>query len=174
MPGVAYTTGSSLDSDHKEIHFSLDYVSQITPSRLSAEILGVLTHETVHCYQYNAQSTCPGGLIEGIADYVRLKADLSPPHWSRSATGDWDAGYQTTGYFLEYLEGRFGEGLVRRVNEALRRDRYDEKKFWAGVCGGTVKQLWKDYGGWLEKGGKIGEEGEAQGVPKVEFENELR
>jgi hypothetical protein len=158
MPGVAYTTSMDLDVDHKEIHFSLDYIKQITPSRLNHEILGVLTHEMVHCYQYNAHGTCPGGLIEGIADYVRLKANLSPPHWSRSAEGEWDAGYQTTGYFLEYLEGRFGEGLVRRINEALRKERYDEKKFWAGICGGTVKALWKDYGIWLGKGGKSDKE----------------
>ncbi|PSS25579.1 hypothetical protein M430DRAFT_33235, partial [Amorphotheca resinae ATCC 22711] len=64
MPGVAYTTGSELDSDHKEIHFSLDYIhNAIPPSRTTAEIMGVLTHEMVHCYQYNAFGTCPRGLI---------------------------------------------------------------------------------------------------------------
>jgi hypothetical protein len=29
--------------------------------------MGVLVHEIVHCYQYDAKGTCPGGLIEGIA-----------------------------------------------------------------------------------------------------------
>lgn len=49
MDGVAYTTGSDLDSDHKEIHFSLDYIHKAIPaSRKANEIMGVLTHEMVH------------------------------------------------------------------------------------------------------------------------------
>ena len=49
MDGVAYTTGSDLDSDHKEIHFSLDYIHKAIPtSRKAHEIMGVLTHEMVH------------------------------------------------------------------------------------------------------------------------------
>ncbi|KAG0649204.1 hypothetical protein D0Z07_4491 [Hyphodiscus hymeniophilus] len=152
MPGVAYTTGSDLDSDHKEIHFSLDYIhNNIAFSRRTDEIMGVLTHEMVHCYQYNAFGTCPGGLIEGIADWVRLNAKLSPPHWKKEAGGKWDAGYQHTGYFLEYLENRFGEGLIRRMNEKLRIVRYDEKKFWTELCGRPVEQLWGDYATAVEK-----------------------
>ena len=145
MPGVAYTTGSDLDPDHKEIHFSLDYIHSISSERKTGEIMGVLTHEMVHCYQYNAFGSCPGGLIEGIADWVRLNANLSPPHWKKEATGKWDAGYQHTGYFLEYLEKRFGEGLIRRLNEKLRIERYEEKRFWTELCGRPVEQLWGDY-----------------------------
>jgi hypothetical protein len=146
MPGVAYTTGSELDSDHKEIHFSLDYIRSIAKTRKTEEILGVLTHEMVHCYQYNAFGTCPGGLIEGIADWVRLNANLSPPHWKQEGSGKWDAGYQHTGYFLQYLEDRFGVGLVRRMNEKMRIERYEEKRFWTELCGRPVEQLWGDYG----------------------------
>jgi hypothetical protein len=152
MPGVAYTTSSDLDSDHKEIHFSLDYInSSIPPSRKTDEIMGVLTHEMVHCYQYNAFGTCPGGLIEGIADWVRLNADLSPPHWKKEATGKWDAGYQHTGYFLEYLEQRFGAGTIRRMNEKLRIHRYEEKSFWTELLGRSVEHLWGDYSEAVEK-----------------------
>ncbi|KAK1728870.1 hypothetical protein CaCOL14_008646 [Colletotrichum acutatum] len=146
MGGVAYTTGSDLDDDHKEIHFSMSYIAGIPADRRTAEIMGVLTHEMVHCFQYNAHGTCPGGLIEGIADWVRLNADLSPPHWKRDATGNWDGGYQHTGYFLDYLEGRFGKGTVRRINEKLRTQRYKEKEFWTEIVGRPVEQLWKDYG----------------------------
>lgn len=113
--------------------------------------MGVLTHEMVHCYQYNAFGTCPGGLIEGIADWVRLNANLSPPHWKKEATGKWDAGYQHTGYFLEYLEKRFGERLIRRLNEKLRIEKYEEKRFWTELCGRPVEQLWGDYQEGIEK-----------------------
>ncbi|KAH8880640.1 PBSP domain-containing protein [Thozetella sp. PMI_491] len=145
MGGVAYTTGTELDDDHKEIHFSLGYINSISDERLAHEITGVLTHELVHCYQWNALGTCPGGLIEGIADWVRLNCDLSPPHWERKPGKDWDAGYQNTGYFLDYLEKRFGAGTVRRINEKLRSYRYEDKPFWTQLLGRPVQQLWGDY-----------------------------
>ncbi|KAJ9133764.1 BSP-domain-containing protein, partial [Coniochaeta hoffmannii] len=164
--GVAYTTGVELDpAHHKEIHFSLGYVASIRPDRLAAEIEGVLTHELVHCYQHNAQGTCPGGLIEGIADWVRLCCRLEPPHWKRETKGRWDGGYQHTAYFLEYLEGRFGEGTVRRINERLRGRRYEEKEFWTGLLGRPVEQLWGDY---VEKVRR--EEGEGGGNGTVNWE----
>lgn len=168
MPGVAYTTGNDLDSDHKEIHFSLDYIhSAISSSRKSDEIMGVLTHEMVHCYQYNAFGTCPGGLIEGIADWVRLNTNLGPPHWKREATGKWDAGYQHTGYFLEYLEQRFGKGTIRRMNEKLRIERYNEKRFWTELCGRPVEQLWGDYAETLRKEKEEGKVKADAGSPRT-------
>ncbi|KAG5922667.1 hypothetical protein E4U42_005410 [Claviceps africana] len=148
MGGVAYTTGSDLDDDHKEIHFALNHISPNTdPARAPAEIAGVLTHELVHCFQWNARGTCPGGLIEGVADWVRLHCGLEPPHWKRGEVPDkWDKGYQHTAYFLDYLEQtRFGCGFVRRLNEKLRLDEYDEKAFWFDLTGSTVGQLFEDY-----------------------------
>ncbi|KAK3906873.1 peptidase of plants and bacteria-domain-containing protein [Staphylotrichum tortipilum] len=148
MDGVAYTTGTALDNDHKEIHFSLNYINSIRPaSRLTDEITGVLTHELVHCYQWDAQGTCPGGLIEGVADWVRLNCDLSPPHWKRETEGSWDRGYQHTAYFLQYLEVRFGEGTVRRVNEGLRQRKYKAEYFWLELLGQSVDELYGDYVG---------------------------
>lgn len=147
MRGVAYTTGSELDNDHKEIHFSLRYIAGVKPKeRLADELKGVILHELVHCFQHNGFGTCPGGLIEGVADWVRLRAGLAPPHWKRHAEGDWDAGYERTAYFLEYLESRFGEGTVRRLNEKLRTQRYEEKPFWTEILGRSVQDLWTDYG----------------------------
>lgn len=147
MGGVAYTTGMDLDDDHKEIHLSLDYVAGINPAgRRAHEITGVLTHELVHCHQWNGQGAAPGGLIEGIADWVRLQCGLAPPHWNKKErSGKWDAGYQNTAYFLEYLEGRFGKGTARNLNEALRVGKYEEKAFWTGTLGRPVEQLWGDY-----------------------------
>ncbi|KAK2596779.1 hypothetical protein QQS21_006174 [Conoideocrella luteorostrata] len=145
MPGVAYTTGSELDNDHKEIHFALDHISNTSKTRTGSEIAGVITHELVHCLQWNAEGTCPGGLIEGVADWVRLNCDLAPPHWKKEVQEKWDAGYQHTAYFLEYLEGRFGDGFVRRLNEKLRVGKYHEAKFWPDLTGATVDNLFKDY-----------------------------
>ncbi|OAA56622.1 NADH-ubiquinone oxidoreductase [Niveomyces insectorum RCEF 264] len=150
MDGVAYTAGSELDSDHKEIHFSLGYIAGIAPraARAGVEIAGVLTHELVHCYQWSgAGNSAPGGLVEGVADWVRLRCALVPPHWKRepAAVGRWDGGYQHTAYFLDYLEHRAGDGTVRQLNEALRRQRYEEACFWPDLLGRPVAALWADY-----------------------------
>ncbi len=63
MPGVAHTTGAEV---YKEIHFNLDHIVN-SSSRAKDEIMGVLVHEMVHCYQYNGTGKAHGGLIEGVA-----------------------------------------------------------------------------------------------------------
>lgn len=174
--GVAYTTGTELDDDHKEIHLSLQYIQSCTsgPSAKADplhELLGVLTHELVHCYQHTAPKAAgsmprpPGGLIEGIADFVRLKAGLEPPHWKKPQSSadrakDWDAGYQHTAYFLAWIEDIFaGEGAVGMLNDRLLRVGYlgegkDEDKvspgFWEGLFDVRVETLWEKYGLWLD------------------------
>lgn len=161
MPGVAYTTGSDIDSDHKEIHFSTSYIEgQMHKDGFEKEVMGVITHEMVHCWQWNARGSCPGGLIEGIADFVRLRAGFVPPHWKKEAGGDWDAGYQHTGYFLDYLERRFGDGTVVKINETLRDRVYKEKTFWEECIGCAVDELWEEYGRHLKKEKEKEEDGQ--------------
>ena len=80
-----------------------------------------------------------------------MNSDLSPPHWRKEAGGKWDAGYQHTGYFLEYIEHRFGKGTIRRLNEKLRIKKYHEKQFWTELVGRPVEQLGGDYSDVLDK-----------------------
>lgn len=140
MPGVAYTIGSRT---HKEIHFSLNHINN-SAIRATDEIRGVLTHEMVHCYQYDAKGTCPGGLIEGVADWVRLHAGLGAPHWKEGRGEKWDAGYESTAYFLEWIEQQAGKGTVRNLNAALKDRRYDEAVF-QDLTGSSVHELWRLY-----------------------------
>ena len=144
MDGVAYTTGAELDGEHKEIHVALAYVAGVAPARRRDELLGMLVHEMVHVWQWDGRGAAPGGLIEGVADFVRLRAGLAPPHWRRGLEGEWDAGYAATGFFLAWLEERFGEGTVRRINQRLE-ERYEEDGFWKAVCGENVAELWRQY-----------------------------
>ncbi|KAL3480307.1 PBSP domain protein [Aspergillus californicus] len=180
--GVAYTTGKDLDNDHKEIHISLSYIEHCrSKADPLAELLGVITHELVHCYQYAAPRAsfdgkpgdsvprAPGGLIEGVADFVRLKAGLEPPHWTRPASAKerpekWDSGYQHTAYFLAWLEDvQTGKGAVGMLNDRLCRVGYiredkakNEKEgrtkdgFWKGLFGAEIDELWDQYGRWLD------------------------
>lgn len=107
----------------------------------------------MHCFQHNGRGRCPGGLVEGVADWVRLRARLAPPHWRRDARIQpeqrWDAGYEKTAYFLDWLEttrgGGDGAGAVRRINEALRVGPYERRAFWESLFGMTVEALWEEY-----------------------------
>ncbi|KAJ5188402.1 hypothetical protein N7491_004728 [Penicillium cf. griseofulvum] len=187
--GVAYTTGTELDDAHKEIHISLPYIQHCTsgPSTKDDplhELVGVLTHELVHCYQHTTPPSSPqdsnkdiprppGGLIEGIADFVRLKAGLEPPHWERPLSAaerppKWDMGYQHTAYFLAWIEDvRVGRGAVGMLNDRLLRVGYvDEEEgkdvgeqgigFWKGLFGVGVGELWEEYGQYLDSPTKVG------------------
>ena len=150
MDGVAYTTGLDLDDMHKEIHCSLHYLAsnRHDPIKFRHETLGVITHEMVHCFQHNCKGTAPGGLIEGIADYVRSKAALAPPHWKKTPEGrgdKWDAGYEKTAWFLEWLEAQRGAGMISRMNEFMGRCVYKEDEFWPELFGETIETLWERY-----------------------------
>jgi hypothetical protein len=169
MPGVAYTTGLDIDDDHKEIHFSTDYIAGIPEERREQEMLGVITHEMVHCWQWAANGTCPGGLVEGIADFVRLRAGFVPPHWKQEAGGDWDAGYQHTGYFLDWLEKEMGDGTVMGINDRLRNREYNEEGFWQHCCGDDVKKLWKRYCRSISNGSDVEKDDDETGGNDEQF-----
>jgi len=146
MPGVAHTTGAEV---YKEIHFNLDHIVN-SSSRAKDEIMGVLVHEMVHCYQYNGQGKAPGGLTEGVADWVRLRGGYTPPHWTERGGDKWDAGYETTGYFLEWIEGKYGFGIVKAMNLTLKDKVYDEEIFKEHTTK-KVKKLWALYNEYLEE-----------------------
>ncbi|KUI54978.1 hypothetical protein VP1G_02454 [Cytospora mali] len=154
MGGVAYTKGLDLDNDHKEIHISLNYIKNIKKAPEGAdgdttgayEIRGVLVHELVHCYQYTGKDSCPGGLVEGIADWVRLAARLGATHWRKDAIpAKWDQGYEKTAFFLDWLENVKGSGAVRKINEKLRVQKYEQSEFWVDLFGSDIDVLWKEY-----------------------------
>lgn len=111
-------------------------------------------HEIVHCYQYNAHNTAPSGIIEGIADLVRLYSALAPPHWNPKEKGTrWDAGYQHTAYFLAWLDRRYGDGHVgRNLNEGCKHGKWSDEIFFE-LTGEKVEDLWEKYVNEDEKSG---------------------
>ena len=134
--GVAFTSNN-------EIHVSARYINGYSRN-VKTEITGVLYHESTHIWQWNGngQST-PGGLIEGIADYVRLKAGYAPSHWVKPGQGDrWDQGYDVTARFLDYCNS-LRNGFVGELNKKLRTGY--SANFFVELLGKNVDQLWKDY-----------------------------
>lgn len=154
MDGVAYTTGMDIDDDHKEIHFSTDYIAGVNErskgKQNKQEILGVIRHEMVHCFQYNAFGGANGGLIEGIADWVRYKAGFRPPHWHRGEGNEWDDGYERTAYFLLWLEEQYGPETVPRINGWMKNRRYSDKLF-IDLFNEKPDELFKKYKKWCEE-----------------------
>jgi Peptidase of plants and bacteria len=78
------------------------------------------------------------------ADYVRLHAGLAPPHWHRRGGEHWDAGYDTTGYFLDWLEQQYHGEVVKQLNAAMNGVDYDEIIF-KTTTGHSVEELWGLY-----------------------------
>ncbi|XP_059313965.1 uncharacterized protein LOC132064842 [Lycium ferocissimum] len=135
IDGVAYTVND-------EIHVSARYIQSYSGD-VRREITGVLFHENTHVWQWNGNGRAPGGLIEGIADYVRLKAGLIPSHWVKPGQGDqWDQGYDVTARFLDYCNS-LKNGFVAQLNKKMRNGY--SNKFFVELLGKTVDQLWKEY-----------------------------
>ena len=140
---------------------------------LVSEVRGVLVHELTHSYQWSVNGV-PGGLIEGIsqipplpfslpmsvlrmlmegiADFVRLRAGLAPSHWKTSPVRKkWDQGYEVTAYFLEYIDREVYPGFVAFVNEwigqqTVKDGKYDEEEMFAEVMPGWDWDiLWEQY-----------------------------
>ena len=136
IDGVAFTSANG-------IHLSARYVGGYSSGDVKAEVTGVLYHEATHVWQWDGRGRANGGLIEGIADYVRLKAGYAPGHWVQPGQGDrWDQGYDVTARFLDYCAS-LKPGFVAQLN-AKMKDGYSDD-FFAQITGKSVQQLWRDY-----------------------------
>ncbi|GAA5914538.1 hypothetical protein JCM6882_000410 [Rhodosporidiobolus microsporus] len=153
--GVAHTCGSELDNDHKELHLSSSYLATVAHncggklSEIKHEVEGVLVHELVHAFQYDGKGSMPGGVIEGIADWVRDRVGLGALHWREDPSDDyiWDAGYSTTAYFFRWLSSHFDNPLlVPQLNLSMQKHTWDNgahlKKL---LKGKDVEELWRVY-----------------------------
>ncbi|GMI83688.1 hypothetical protein like AT2G15220 [Hibiscus trionum] len=133
--GVAFTVNN-------EIHVNANYLGNYTGD-LRREFNGVVYHEMTHVWQWDGKGQTPGGLIEGVADFVRLKANYIPSHWVQPGQGNrWDQGYDVTARFLDYCDG-LRHGFVAELNKKMRNS-YNAGYF-VKLLGKTVDQLWSDY-----------------------------
>lgn len=95
-------------------------------------------------WQWNGNLKAPSGLIEGIADYVRLKSGYIPGTWVEPGGGNWwDEGYDVTARFLDYLERSVRSGLVAELNRKMRNGYSDD--YFRQLMGKPVDELWAEY-----------------------------
>ncbi|KAL3730401.1 hypothetical protein ACJRO7_027419 [Eucalyptus globulus] len=132
---IAATAGS-------EIHFSANYLSKIQGDK--EEFTGVMYHEMTHVWQWDGRGNPSAGkVIEGIADFVRLRANLAPATWPRRGSGDsWGESSAVTAYFLDYCESQ-RNGFVAELNRKMR-DGYSDD-FFMQLLGRSADQLFSEY-----------------------------
>ncbi|GAY48633.1 hypothetical protein CUMW_113200 [Citrus unshiu] len=126
---------------NNELHIHDDYIQGIKGD-IKWDFNGVLFHEMAHIWQ-NGIGKARGEVIEGIADYVRLKANYIPPHWVKPGGGErWNQGYDVTARFLDYCN-RLRNGFVAELNKKIE-DGYSDRYF-VDLLGKNVDQLWREY-----------------------------
>jgi hypothetical protein len=132
MQGVAYATGN-------RIHISARWVTE------HPNDFGMVIHELTHLVQRYPRNRA-GWLVEGIADYVRLKhfePQLPLPRINFARARHTDS-YKTTAQFLIWLEAEKGADVVPRLHAALRGGRYTDALF-KEIAGKEVEALWADF-----------------------------
>lgn len=141
--GVANTVGS-------EIHLSADYIAgqPADTAALVREITGVLYHESTHVWQningdYGSDQFFRG-VIEGIADWIRLKSGFPSAGWQpRARGGNWYDGYTTTAYFLDWIDSTQKPNFVNELNQKMADPWSND--FFLQLVGRGVDELWQDY-----------------------------
>lgn len=138
MEGIAGTSGDSIAISAKWV-------------REHPDDQGMVIHELVHVIQAYPKYEHVW-LVEAIADYVRYfhfepKKDLGPIDVKKASYRD---GYGTTARFLAWAEKKYDKQLVRKLNQALRQTKYEDKLF-DDYTGKSLDDLWKEFVGTLKQ-----------------------
>lgn len=117
------------------------------------ETEGVLFHELVHGYQLEPQGIGSYGtnkvffaFIEGMADAVRADNGYFP-ETNRKSGGHWLDGYQTTGFFLQWLKTKDSDFLKKFNRSALEVVPWSFDGAIKHVLGDnySIDELWDEY-----------------------------
>lgn len=132
------------------INFSSRHIANYDdPDEALFEYRGVLLHETTHLYQWDAGG---GALVEGMADFVRIRAGHH--HLNRRGPGGaWTDAYTTSGFFFSWLAGPgyahpdgrapFDADIGWAINQHMK-DQWDPTLF-VEHFGEDVDTLWAEY-----------------------------
>jgi hypothetical protein len=144
MDGVAYCACSNNTCD--EMHLSSKYLRDVANGGgdLGHEIDGVIVHELTHIFQHMGGGA-PGWLIEGEADFVRFRAGYIPES-NRHPGGNYDDAYQTTAFFLDYVDAMH-QDFAWKLNESKDPGNGEEwtEQVFVELTGKSVQALWDDY-----------------------------
>jgi hypothetical protein len=134
--GVAETGGD-------EVRFSAGYL------KARPYDTDVVTHETMHIVQGYGNSTGPGWLTEGIADYIRYAygIDNAGCKWTLPAYSpeqNYTNSYRITARFFVWIEQNVKKGTLKKMDASLRDHTYTDGT-WERLTGQTLDELWAGY-----------------------------
>lgn len=140
-----------LDTTYKGVAATGNAHVRVSPKWMHQhpEDIDVITHEVMHIVQNYGNSTGPGWLTEGIADYARNQFGVNnaAAKWS---LGEYKAGqnytnsYRITARFLLWIENKQKKGTVKELDKEMREHTYTDG-VWAKQTGKTLNELWAAY-----------------------------
>ncbi|KAL6525934.1 hypothetical protein OROHE_015458 [Orobanche hederae] len=104
----------------------------------------LMYHEMTHIFQWSGRGTAPGGLTEGVADYIMVKSNYyDPSSYTKPGEGNtWDEGYGVTARFLEYCDS-LRDGFTAELNNKMREVYKDE--YFEDLLGKSLELVWSEY-----------------------------
>ncbi len=123
------------------IHISVKWI------KAHPDDFGMVIHELTHVIQhYPPSRSQPGWLVEGVADYLRYwKYEPEKPHRRlNQAKASYRDGYGTTAAFLAWTVWKYDKRIVRRLDDAMRHQRYDDSLF-KETTGKELDALWAEF-----------------------------
>ncbi|SIN87937.1 F5/8 type C domain-containing protein [Singulisphaera sp. GP187] len=107
--------------------------------------VGAMIHETVHIIQHYQSRKNPGWLVEGLADYIRFflfePGKIGPINAKRAR---YDGSYRTTAAFLAYVNDKYDQSLISKLNVLMREGTYKDEVF-KELTGKTVQELDEEW-----------------------------
>ncbi len=156
--GISQKSGSppEIEIDYSTQWIESNYKSG-GDSMVMYEAHGVLCHELTHAYQFEPQGagdyqqgTEFYAFIEGLADAIRYECGYVPLS-NRQIGGNWLDGYQTTGFFLDWLTTK-DTNFVRKFNRsATSINPWSWDKAIKSILGKqyTTQGFWNEYQNYL-------------------------
>lgn len=143
--GIPPVINISFSSGYLEKKFN---VTNRDTLQLLNEIVGVLSHELTHAYQWDDGDRYSeiGGVIEGIADAVRTLLGYKDYN-SKKPGGSYKDAYSTSAFFFVWIERNIQKDFIYKLNQSMLPD--DGVKWtWKQVeiiTGTPVEKLWEQY-----------------------------
>lgn len=114
---------------------------------LRAEMESIFAHELTHIYSpYVDNYSEISAIVEGLANMVSIKLAYRAEHWAQPG-GNWQDGYDSTAFFLLYLEKKYSIDLLKLLTQEMVNfsSLDDAAAFLKEKLASSLADLWEDY-----------------------------
>jgi len=111
--------------------------------------IDVVTHEVMHIIQAYGNTSGPGWVTEGIADYVRFVYGVgnSGANWTLPEVKkeqSYTNAYRVTARFFVWLQKNKNKRIIDKLDLAMRENTYKDE-IWKELTGKSIDDLWTEY-----------------------------